>query len=252
MAFARLIPAMLLSGGRLVKGKGFADHEDAGNPVTTAKIYNDQMADEIVVLDIDASPNEQPPDLETLKAMSARCFVPISFGGGVRDVDIASQVLRCGADKIIVNSVALEKPAVVSELADRFGRQAVVVAIDHLQTPAGTRVAADCGRRATEFGPVEWAQKAEAAGAGEILLTAVGREGMRTGLDVDTIRDVAGAVSIPVVAHGGVGRLDDFVAALTDARASAVAAGRVFQFADNNLIKVRRFMQQNGIDLRRF
>ena len=252
MALARLIPAMLLRGGRLVKGKAFAEHEDAGNPVTTAKIYNDQMADEIVVLDIDASPKGQPPDLETLKAMSARCFVPISFGGGIRDVEIASQVLRCGADKIIVNSVALDRPTALTELADRFGRQAVVAAIDHIQTPAGSRVVADCGRRAMEFDPVEWAKKVEAAGAGEILLTSVDREGTRNGLDVGAVRDVAKAVSIPVVAHGGVGRLEDFVSAFSEAKASAVAAGRIFQFADNNLIKVRRYMQQNGIDLRRF
>lgn len=252
MAFARLIPAMLLRGGRLVKGKGFADHEDAGNPVTTAKIYNDQMADEIVVLDIDASVNGKLPDLEILKSMSTRCFVPISFGGGVSDVDVASKVLRCGADKIIVNSAALQRSTVLSELADRFGRQAVVAAIDHVQTSAGTRVATKCGRVATQLTPAKWARQAEEAGAGEILLTSVDREGTRNGLDIETIRDVANAVSIPVVAHGGVGRLEDFVAAFSEAEASAVAAGRIFQFADNNLIKVRRYMQQNGIDLRRF
>jgi len=252
MVFGRLIPAMLLSAGRLVKGRSFANHEDAGSPVTTATIYNDQMADEIVVLDIDATPKNDPPDLETLQALSRRCFVPISFGGGINSVAKAADALRAGADKVVVNTAALENLEFVSELAGQFGSQAIVVAIDYLTTTAGPRVASKSGKQATDRLPEIWARDAEAAGAGEIFLTCVEREGMRSGLDVQMVRDISEAVSIPVIAHGGVGRLEDFVSAFDKGGASAVAAGRIFQFADNNLIKVRRYMQQNGVDLRPF
>jgi len=250
MPHKRLIPAMLLSGGRLVKGRRFADHEDAGNPVTTAKIYNDQMADEILVLDIDATPRGQAPDLETLRAMAQRCFVPIAFGGGVASVETGREVLRAGADKLVVNAAALRDPSLVTQMASQFGRQAVVVAIDCVTAAGGARVAADCGRRATDRDPVDWAQAVARAGAGEILLTSVEREGARSGTDIELCRRVARSVDIPVIVHGGVGRLEDFVAAVTDGTAAAVAAGRTFQFADNNLIKVRRFMIGQGVDLR--
>jgi cyclase len=251
MVFARLIPTMLLSKGRLVKGCRFHDHEDAGHPAMTAKIYNDQMADEVLVLDIDATPEGKPPNIAMLKELASRCFVPIAFGGGISDTETAATVLSQGADKFVINSAALARPQLIEEAAVRFGRQAVVVAIDFTNTKAGPRVATACGTRATDLHPVEWAKSVESLGAGEILITCVEREGTRTGLDIDTTRNVAEAVSIPVIAHGGVGGLEDFVAAFKRCGASAVAAGRTFQFADNNLIKVRRYMQQNGIELRR-
>lgn len=250
MAKKRLIPAMLLSGSRLVKGRGFTDHEDAGNPVTTAKIYNDQMADEIVVIDIEATSAGRDPDFATLAALTARCFVPITFGGGIATLDAATKALRAGADKVLLNAAALAQPALIGELAGQFGRQAVMVAIDTLTTKSGPRVARNCGRQATDIAPLDWALEAQRLGAGEILLTSVEREGMRGGLDLGTVGDISGALSIPVIAHGGVGRLEDFVTVFQETAAAAVAAGRIFQFADNNLIKVRRFMQQHGIDLR--
>jgi cyclase len=246
----RLIPVLLLSDGRLVKGRQFVDHEDAGNPATTARIYNDQMADEIVVLDIQAGPRRRGPDLETLRALAARCFIPISFGGGIASVDTGRAVLRAGADKIVVNAAARRRPALIAELAGTFGRQAVVVAVDFIPTPKGPRVAGNCGKTALDQHPVEWARQAAVMGAGEILLTSVEREGCRTGPDLETTRVVAEAVDVPVIAHGGMGQLKDFVAAVTDGKASGVAAGRIFQFADNNLIKVRRFMQSQGVSLR--
>ena len=250
MPKARLIPAMLLSQGRLVKGRSFTDHEDAGNPLTTAKIYNDQMADEILVLDIEATPQGRGPDLATLSALTRRCFVPVAFGGGIDSVESAASALRSGADKIVLNAAALTRPSLIGELAACFGSQAVVIAIDSREGPRGARVATDCGRQLLERKPTDWAREAEAQGAGEILLTSVDREGRRSGLDIAGIRAVAQAVDIPVIAHGGVGRLEDFVAAFEEAGASAVAAGRIFQFADNNLIKVRRYMQQHSIDMR--
>jgi cyclase len=241
---------MLLSKGRLVKGRSFGSHEDAGNPVTTAKIYNDQMADEILVLDIDATPEGRGPDLETLRALTQRCFVPVSFGGGIADIETAAKVLRGGADKVVVNTAALAGPEFLEALAARFGRQAVVVAIDTVTTPSGTRVATEQGRRATPHSPVDWALQVQEAGAGEILLTSVEREGQRCGLDLKGIREVVESVTIPVIAHGGIGRLEDFASGLREGGAAAVAAGRIFQFADNNLIKVRRYLLQQGIDLR--
>lgn len=246
----RLIPAMLLAGRRLVKGKRFRAHEDAGDPVTTARIYNDQMADEILLLDIEATPQGRGPDLDTLERLTKRCFVPLAFGGGIGDLASAGAALRAGADKVVLNAAAVARPALVGELAARFGSQAIVVAIDVLETRQGPRVAAERGGRALPQHPADWAASLEAEGAGEILLTSVDREGLRGGLDLATTRAVAEAVSLPVIAHGGVGRLDDFVSAFTEGQASAVAAGRMFQFADNNLIKVRRYLQQNGIDMR--
>ena len=250
MAKARLIPTMLLSQGRLVKGRRFADHEDAGNPVTTAKIYNDQMADEIVILDIEATAAQRAPDLATLSALTARCFVPVTFGGGVASLETAAAVLRAGADKVAVNAAVLARPALIGEMAARFGSQAIVVAIDVLETRNGARVATDNGRRATAHDPVAWAQEVEAAGAGELLLTSVEREGRRCGPDLAGIRRVAEAVTVPVIGHGGIGRLEDFVSTITEGGAAAVAAGRIFQFADNNLIKVRRYMRQHQVDVR--
>jgi imidazole glycerol-phosphate synthase subunit HisF len=250
MSKIRLIPAMLLSNGRIVKGRHFRDHEDAGSPVTTAKIYNDQMADEIVVMDIQASVINREPDLDTLAKMTERCFVPVTFGGGITSVEIAKKVLRAGADKLLINASALNEPTIITELASQFGRQAIVVAIDFISEAADAQVASHCGKNATGLHPVEWAQRAALLGAGEIVLTAVDREGCRTGPNIDISREVTMAVDVPTVIQGGVGQLQDFVEAISKTGASAVAAGRIFQFADYNLIKVRRYMQSQGIDLR--
>ncbi|MEK9968289.1 MAG: imidazole glycerol phosphate synthase cyclase subunit [Ferrovibrio sp.] len=200
MAKLRLIPTMLLAQRRLVKGRRFSDHEDAGNPVTTAKIYNDQMADEIAVLDIEATPSGREPDLAVLQDMTRRCFVPVAFGGGISSVALAKRVLRAGADKVIINSAALENPGFIGELAVQFGRQAVVIAIDFLDLPAGPRVASACGTHATSWHPVEWAKEASRHGAGEILLTSVDREGSRGGLNLSLTKAVSEAVTIPVIA----------------------------------------------------
>ena len=250
MLQARLVPAMLICGGRLVKGRQFMNHEDAGSPATTAKIYNDQMADEILVLDIQATPKNRVPDVDTLRQLSERCFVPISFGGGVTSTQIGQEVFRAGADKIVLNAAAIAEPKLISNLADLYGRQAVVVAIDVRDTEQGPRVVTDRSHSITEMDPARWAEPAVAHGAGEILLTSVDREGTRSGIDVQTTRAVVEAVDVPVIAHGGVGQLEDFVTAIAETGAAAVAAGRIFQFADNNLIKVRRYMQGHGIHLR--
>ena len=249
MPAKRIIPSMLLSKGRLVKGTSFKGHEDAGNPITTARIYNDQMADELSILDIDASPNKNNPDLETLYQLSKRCFIPISFGGGINSIEVAAQVIRAGADKVIVNQAGIDDMTFINSLSTIFGKQAVVFAIDFTSTLDGERVVTKSGTEVTSYCPKDLAKQAEKMGAGEIILTDVEHEGTRKGPNLNVIKEVSIGLKIPLVANGGVGDLDDFVNILSETNASAVSAGRILQFADNNLIKVRRYIQSKGIHL---
>ena len=247
MPAKRIIPSMLLSNGRLVKGKAFKQHEDAGNPVTTARIYNDQMADELSIIDIEATPNNREPDIESLQQLSKRCFIPISFGGGINSIEIAARVMKAGADKIIINQAGFNDMQFINRLSAIFGKQAIVFAIDYTKTSNGERVMTRAGKEITEIPPLDLAKKAETMGAGELMLTYIDHEGTRLGPDIDTIRAISGKIKIPLIANGGIGDLDDFVKILVETDASAVAAGRILQFADNNLIKVRRYIQSKGI-----
>lgn len=246
----RVIPAMLVAGGRLVKGQSFGDHEDAGNPVTTARIYNDQLADEIIILDTEARRTGRGPDLDLLRRIAENCFVPIGFGGGIDSVQIAADALRSGADKVILNTQALERPTLISELAGRFGQQAVTVALDYRRVRDTRIVFTHNAQSNTGMELFEAIRRMCAAGSGEIMLTDVDREGRRAGPDLATIEEAARAIDRPVIAHGGIGSLEDFADILTGTGAQAAAAGRVFQFSDFNLIKVRRYLIQHGVRMR--
>jgi imidazole glycerol-phosphate synthase subunit HisF len=247
----RLIPTLLLRGGRMVKGVRFGDFRDVGAPVTTAKIYDAQGADELVFLDIEASSEGRGTIVDVVSKVADECFMPLTAGGGVRSLADFRKLLLAGADKVSINTAAVENPTLITDAARQCGAQCVVVSIDAKTGASGkAEVFTHAGRRPTGLDPVEWARKAAALGAGEILITSVDREGTREGYDLDLVRRVAEAVSVPVIANGGVGSLQDFVSGLTTGKASAVAAASIFHFTDQSVIKAKTFMKQAGLDVR--
>ena len=249
--FKRIIPSLLLSDGRLVKGVKFKNHQDAGNPASTIRMFNDQMADEIIVCDIDATKRRVGPDLATLNAFASRCFVPICFGGGIKNLEMAKKVILNGADKVLVNSHAIENPTLISEISDAFGSQAVVVAVDFVKTRAGHRVAKQNAQIVTSLNPIEWCKEVQKLGAGELVLTSVDQEGTRNGIEQNIIEEVSKVVELPIIVQGGIGSLDDCVEVLKLSGVSGIAMGRMLQFSDANLIKIRRHVLQCGLQLRR-
>ena len=229
----RVIPTLLLSRARggLVKGVRFRGHRYVGDPINAVKVFNDKGVDEIAILDIDATRERRAPDLGWIAEICGEAFMPLAYGGGVSTVEQVKEVLKRGAEKVIVNSAALRSLTFLSEAARVAGSQSVVVSIDVKRSfLSGHGVVGDAGTRATGLGPVEWARRVEAAGAGEILLTSVDREGTLSGYDLELVRRVSSAVRIPVIASGGAASVDDFIAAVRDGGASAVAAGSLFVF----------------------
>ena len=254
MVKIRIIPVLLLKEGRMVKpiqfGKG--GQRDVGWPATTARVYDSQDADELVFLDITASSEGRAFLLETLQDVAKNCFIPITAGGGVKSIDDIREVLRAGADKVSINTAAVEHPELIAEGAKIFGNQCVVVATDVIKSASGEyEVMTHAGTKSTGLNPVEWAKKAAELGAGEILLTAIDREGTMTGYDLELIKKVAAEVSIPVIAHGGAGTRQHFVDAVTQSDVKAVAAASIFHFSDSNLPQVKMFMSNAGLPVRR-
>lgn len=251
MLKVRLIPSLLLSSGRCVKGVRFGGYRDVGHPVTAARVYDAQGADELLFLDIRAASEGRATLLDIVQQTAEQCFMPLTVGGGVRTVDDIRTLLRAGADKVSINSAAIVNPRLITDGAAEFGAQCIVVSIDHAAGEDGRRqVMADNGARPTGLDAVDWASRAAELGAGEILLTSVEREGTREGYDLDTIRAVADAVGIPVIAAGGAGTLQDLVDVVADGHASAAAAATIFHFTDQSPVKAHSFMKQAGIDVR--
>ena len=227
----RLIPALLLVNGLLYKTVRFKAPRYVGDARIAVKIFNDKCADELVLLDIRASVERRAPDFKLIEEIAGECFMPMAYGGGVRDIDTAQRLFGLGVEKVIVNSAAVENPRLVTELAKRFGAQSVVGAIDvkrdWLKRP---RVVTHSATRRAALEPREWARTLESLGAGEILLNSVDRDGTFQGYDLALVRDVAQAVSVPVVACGGAGKVEDCVRVVQEAGASAAAAGSIFVF----------------------
>lgn len=246
---ARVVPSLLLRNGRLVKGRQFADHRDAGQPATTARVHNAQGADELILVDIDASREGRGPDLSWIGRVAAECFMPLTAGGGIRSVEDAKAVIDEGADKILVNGAGLDRPALLGEIALVFGAQAVVAAIDVVTRDGAARVYDHRSRSVTALEAIAWAREAVERGAGEIRLCSVDREGMRTGFDLALLARLRDAVHVPVVIEGGAGSLADVDAAMK-AGANGVALGTLLVFSDNNLVKVRRFLAESGHSVR--
>ncbi len=251
MLSKRIIPCLDLKDGRVVKGVNFVGLRDAGDPVETAKLYNACGADEIVFLDITASYRGGLPMRETIAQASEQVFLPLTVGGGMRTVEDFKNMLACGADKIAVNSAAIENPSLITEAAMRFGRQCVVLAVDVKRNEEGRYdVYLNGGRIKTKLDALDWILQAERLGAGEILLTSMDRDGTKSGYDIAFTRKVAETVNIPVIASGGAGSMKDFYDVLTDGKADAALAASLFHFGIVDVRDLKRYLSGRGVSVR--
>jgi len=248
----RIIPCLDVKDGRVVKGINFVNLRDAGDPADVAAAYDKAGADEVVFLDITASSDDRATRLEWVRQVASKVFIPFTVGGGIRTVDDFKAILREGADKISVNSAAIMNPHLISEAADKFGSQCVVVAIDakKRQNGDGWSIYKNGGRVDMEMDAVEWARKVESLGAGEILLTSMDGDGTKAGYDIALTKAVADAVKIPVIASGGAGTLEHFREALVDAGAEAALAASLFHYKELEIRQVKEYLQKEGVSVR--
>ena len=247
----RLIPCLDVHEGRVVKGVNFVDLVDAGDPVAQAKVYDTAGADEICFLDITASHEERPIILDVVKQTAEQCFIPLTVGGGVRAIADIRNLLLAGADKVSVNSAAVSNPDLIDEAALAFGRQALVIAIDAKWTGERFEVFVRGGRENTRRDAILWAQEVAQRGAGEILLTSMDRDGTKIGYDIPLTRAISAAVSVPVIASGGVGTLEHLVTGVRDGGASAVLAASIFHFGTYTIAEAKAHMAAAGLKVRR-
>jgi len=246
----RVIPCLDVDAGRVVKGVQFVGLRDAGDPVELAARYDTEGADEVVFLDITASAHDRDTMVEVVRRTADQVFIPLTVGGGVRKVDDARALLRAGADKVSVNTSAVARPQLVSEVAHEFGAQCVVVAIDARRSPGGLEVYTHGGRKPTGLEVVSWAVECERLGAGEILLTSMDRDGTRDGFDIALTRAVTDAVNIPVIASGGVGTLEHLAAGVVEGGADAVLAASIFHFGQHSVAEAKEFLAARGVPVR--
>ncbi len=247
---ARVIPCLDVANGRVVKGVNFVDLIDAGDPVEQARAYDAAGADELCFLDITASHEARGTILDVVSRTAAVCFMPLTVGGGVRTADDARALLLAGADKVAVNSAAVSRPEIVADIAERFGAQCCVASIDARRVESGWEVFTHGGRRATGIDAVAHALRLAELGAGELLVTSMDRDGTRGGYDLDLVRAIADRTSVPVVASGGVGTLDDLVAGVTQGHASAVLAASIFHFGEATIADAHAALSAAGVAVR--
>lgn len=249
----RIIPCLDVKDGRVVKGVNFVDLKDAGDPVEIAAAYDKAGADEVVFLDITASSDHRATVVDMVRKVAANVFIPFTVGGGIRSVEDFRVLLREGADKISINSSALNRPEFISEAADKFGSQCVVVAIDARKRADGSgwNVYKNGGRIDVGLDAVAWAKKAEALGAGEILLTSMDCDGTKSGYDIALTRSIAEAVSIPVIASGGAGTKEHFYDALTEGKADAALAASLFHYKELEIMDLKAYLAEKGVSVRR-
>jgi cyclase len=250
MRSVRIIPCLDVDRGRVVKGVNFVDLRDAGDPVELAARYDAEGADEVVFLDITASSDARDTILDVATRTAEEVFIPFTIGGGIRSVDDARRLLRAGADKVSVNTSAVERPELVSEIADEFGTQCAVVAIDARRGERGWDVFTHGGRTRTSLDAVSWAAEVEKLGAGEILLTSMDRDGTRDGFDLELTRAVAEACNVPVIASGGVGTLEHLVEGVLEGKADAVLAASIFHFGEHTVREAKSVLAARGITVR--
>jgi len=248
----RVIPCLDVKDGRVVKGVNFVNFRDAGDPAEVAAAYDKAGADEVVFLDITASADSRATQLEWVREVASKVFIPFTVGGGIRTVDDFKAILREGADKISINSAAIMNPQLISDAADKFGSQCVVVAIDAKQREDGSgwNIYKNGGRVDMGMDAVEWAIKAEKMGAGEILLTSMDGDGTKAGYDIALTKAIAESVSIPVIASGGAGKLEHFYDALVDAKAEAVLAASLFHYKELEIKEVKEYLRSKGVSVR--
>lgn len=250
MLTKRIIPCLDVDRGRVVKGKNFVDLVDAGDPVELAKFYDRAGADELCFLDITASSDARETVVEMVEKVANSVFIPFAVGGGIRSVADARRILAAGADKVAVNSAAVARPELLSELAEALGRPNVVLAIDAKRVGDGWHVFVKGGREDTGLDAVEWAKKGVALGAGEILLTSMDADGMKTGFDVALTRAVADAANVPVIASGGAGSAADFVNVFREGKADAALAASIFHFKETSIGAIKNELKATGVPVR--
>ena len=252
MLKVRIIPTLLMKGMGLVKGTGFDSWRRVGAALQSIRVYNMREVDELVLVDIAATPGKLRPNFREIDELADNCFMPMTVGGGVRSLQDVRDLLAVGADKVAINSATFDTPQLIRDSSNEFGSQCIVVSIDVRRHADGrAEVFTECGTRATGRDPVEWAKAAAALGAGEILLTSVERDGTMTGYDVELVRDVAAAVDIPVIASGGCGNYAHMADVLTSTRASAVAAAAMFHFTEQTPREAKFFLAERGFRVRK-
>ena len=252
MLTKRIIPCLDVDGGRVVKGVRFVDLVDAGDPVEVAKTYNEEGADELVFLDITASSDRRDTVVDMVRRVAEQVFIPFTVGGGIRSVDDMRRILREGADKVSVNTAAVEHPELIREGAEKFGRQCIVIAIDAKRRPDGSgwNVFVKGGREDTGLDAVEWAKRAVSLGAGEVLLTSMDADGTKNGYDIGLTKAVSSAVDVPVIASGGAGKAEDFYQALTEGGADAALAASLFHFNELSIGEVKQYLDERKVPVR--
>ena len=246
----RIIPCLDVKNGRVVKGINFVDLKDAGDPVEQAKIYSDGGADEICFLDITASSENRDTIYEVVERTSKKCFVPLTVGGGIRSVDDINKLLNCGADKVSINTTAVQNPEVIIQSAKKFGSQCIVIAIDAKKYQNKREVFTHGGRNNTGIDVIEFSKKMEDHGAGELLVTSMDRDGTQAGYDIDLMSKISLKVNIPVIASGGVGNLDHLVEGIKLGNASAVLAASIFHYGKYSVKEAKEYLDSKGIPVR--
>lgn len=246
----RIIPCLDVDAGRVVKGVKFLGLRDAGDPVEVAQRYDSQGADELAFLDITASSEERDTILHIVERVASQVFIPLTVGGGVRGVDDVRRLLNCGADKVSINTAAVLTPGVVEEAAGRFGSQCIVVAIDAKRADGHWQVFTHGGRRATGLDALEWGLRMQQAGAGEILLTSMDRDGTRNGFDLALTRAFSEALEVPIIASGGVGNLDHLAEGVIEGKADAVLAASIFHYGEYTVREAKLHLKEHGIEVR--
>ena len=250
MLKSRIIPCLDVKNGRVVKGINFVDLKDAGDPVEQAKIYSDGGADEICFLDITASNENRETIYDVVERTSKKCFVPLTVGGGVRSVEDINRLLNCGADKVSINTAAVENPRVIEESSKKFGSQCIVVAIDAKKKNDKWEIFTHGGRNNSGINALEFAKKMENSGAGELLVTSMDRDGTQVGYDNELMSNITALVNIPVIASGGVGNLDHLVDGIKLGNASAVLAASIFHYGKHSIKEAKEYLDSKGIPVR--
>ncbi len=250
MISTRIIPCLDVADGRVVKGINFVSLKDAGDPVEQAKIYSEEGADEITFLDITATHQNRKAMIDVIEKTAQNIFVPLTVGGGVKDISDMRDFLKVGADKVSLNSAAIKNPSLISEGSSKFGNQCIVVAIDAKKIGDRWKVFINGGRISTDMDAIEWAKKAVDLGAGEILLTSMDKDGTKSGYDLELTKEISSSVSVPVIASGGIGTLDDFVDGVYIGGASALLAASVFHYKKFSIMEVKKHLKSKRVNVR--
>ncbi|MDO8553670.1 MAG: imidazole glycerol phosphate synthase subunit HisF [Candidatus Micrarchaeota archaeon] len=246
----RIIPCLDVKDARVVKGTNFNNLQDAGDAVALAKFYYQQGADELVFLDISASSELRKTAVELVRKVAKEIFIPFTIGGGIRTIEDIEQLLKAGADKVSINTAAIENPNLIKEAAKEFGSQAIVVAIDAKRIGSKWSVYAYGGKKETQLDAVSWAKKAEELGAGELLLTSIDCDGTKKGFDIELTNKVSRSVNVPVIASGGAGKKEDFLDVFQKTNATAVLAASLFHYRELSISELKKYLKENGVDIR--